>query len=186
MKKMTPSQRTMKWAKDNPERAKKLNDESRARVIHNPVRLKKRRDRWRDYYANNAASVIESHRKWRANNPWAKIADGCRSVIRNVIYGVSCRGPKAEALLGCAVFEFRSKIEAQFEPGMTWENFGRRGWTLSHKRAVREFKDVLHTEAGRNECFHHSNLKPEWEWSNRAKHTKDNLTPAQTELGALV
>jgi len=145
----------MKWAKENPERYRQLSNESRARVLDDPVRLQKRRDS----------------------------TDRCRSAIRNVIYGVSCRGPKAEALLGCTVFEFRAIIEKQFEPGMTWKNFGRGGWTLSHRRAVREFKDVMHTEAGRNECFHHSNLKPEWEWSNRAKHTRPELTTAQTTLG---
>ena len=173
----------MKWAKENPERYRQLSNESRARVLDDPVRLQKRRDSIRRYYAENAATVIESHRKWRAKNLWAKTADRCRSAIRNVIYGVSCRGPKAEALLGCTVFEFRAIIEKQFEPGMTWKNFGRGGWTLSHRRAVREFKDVMHTEAGRNECFHHSNLKPEWEWSNRAKHTRPELTTAQTTLG---
>jgi hypothetical protein len=65
---------------------------------------------------------------------------------------------------------------------MTWDNFGRKGWTLSHIKACASFKARLLTEAGRKECFHFSNIKPEWEWSNRAKHAGDSLTEAQKEL----
>lgn len=172
----------MKWQRDNPERAKALNKASRDRVINDPKRLKRRRANTRRYYYANKANVVESHRKWRAKNEWAVVADRCRSLLRNAVRVASIRCPNTEMMLGCSIFEFREKLEAQWKVGMNWGNFGRGGWTLSHKRPVAEFKEVLLTEEGKKECFHWSNLMPEWEADNRAKHVRTELTLAQKSV----
>jgi hypothetical protein len=36
-------------------------------------------------------------------------------------------------VLGCSIVEFRAHLEAQFQPGMTWETYGRDGcWEIDH------------------------------------------------------
>jgi hypothetical protein len=36
-------------------------------------------------------------------------------------------------VLGCTIIEFRAHLEAQFQPGMTWETYGRDGcWEIDH------------------------------------------------------
>lgn len=175
---MTPSERARKWNRENPERSKQLARESAARIKFDPERLRRRRESLKRYYARNP----EKMRQWRNGSEWARMADRCRSLLRGVIYGLSCRGQKSEALLGCTGDEFREYIKGLWESGMTWENFGRGGWTLSHIKACAVFRERLLTEEGRKECFHFSNIKPEWEWSNRAKHVKSVLTEAQEKL----
>ena len=89
---MTPSERTMKWGKENPERAKALQEASRARIMFNPDRLKRRREASRKYYAKHP----EKMRRWREESKWGKVADRCRSLVRNAMYGVACRGVTLE------------------------------------------------------------------------------------------
>ncbi len=67
-------------------------------------------------------------------------------------------------LLGCSVPSFRIYIESKFEPGMTWENYGKE-WHLDHIVPCAMF-DLTKSEH-QKACFHFSNYQPLF--------TKDNL-----------
>ena len=59
--------------------------------------------------------------------------------------------------LGCSVSELREHVEAQFVPGMTWDNWGTE-WQLDHIRPL-----VSYNLADRTQFLaacHYTNLRP--------------------------
>lgn len=70
-------------------------------------------------------------------------------------------------LLGCSVTELRAHLEKQFQPGMTWENYGC-GWHVDHIRPCANFENLADPDQQRK-CFHFSNLQPLWALENLKK-----------------
>lgn len=70
-------------------------------------------------------------------------------------------------LCGCTRSELVTHLESLFELGMTWQNHGRKGWHLDHKRPVYMFD--LQSEAGFAQANHWTNLQPLWWWEHREK-----------------
>ena len=70
-------------------------------------------------------------------------------------------------LIGCSKRELVTHIEAQFLPGMTWENYGRGGWEMDHINPCASF-DLTDPEQQRN-CFHFTNLRPRWAAENQSR-----------------
>jgi len=71
------------------------------------------------------------------------------------------------ALVGCSVEFLKKYIENQFTTGMTWDNYGRKGWSIDHIKPCASF-DLTKSEEQRA-CFHYSNLRPLWETDNIKK-----------------
>jgi len=80
------------------------------------------------------------------------------------------RSASAVRDLGCSIPEFIKYIEAQFSPGMSWENWSRKGWHLDHKQPLASF-DLTDSEQAKIAC-HYSNLQPLWAKANEAKGAK--------------
>jgi hypothetical protein len=73
----------------------------------------------------------------------------------------------AKGYLGCSLSALVEKFEHQFEDGMTWNNFGARGWVIDHILPVSrfDFRKISHI---RKAC-HYRNLRPCWESENIRK-----------------
>jgi hypothetical protein len=71
------------------------------------------------------------------------------------------------ALLGCSMDQFCGHLEIHFLPGMSWENYGKTGWEIDHKKPCCSF-DLLDISQ-RQKCFHYSNLQPLWAEDNQKK-----------------
>lgn len=79
-------------------------------------------------------------------------------------------------LIGCTVDQFRAHIEKQFLPGMTWENYGRNGWTIDHVIPCAQFD--LSIPDSQKICFNYTNLQPLWHSDNikkGKKYTRRNI-----------
>ena len=74
------------------------------------------------------------------------------------------------SLLGCTFEELKIHLESQFSPGMTWENYGKLGWEIDHKRPCTSF-DLTDSEQ-QKQCFHFTNLQPLWQKQNASKGGK--------------
>lgn len=74
-----------------------------------------------------------------------------------------------EKVIGCSVQELKEYLEKQFEPDMTWDNYGRlpHQWEIDHRRACKHF-DLRNAEEQR-QCFHYTNMQPLWMPLNRSK-----------------
>lgn len=73
-------------------------------------------------------------------------------------------------LCGCTPAELQSYLEAQFLPGMTWDNWTIDGWHVDHIRPCASF-DLTDPEQQRA-CFHYTNLQPLWWEDNLRKGAK--------------
>lgn len=73
-------------------------------------------------------------------------------------------------MLGCSLAYFITYIERQWLPGMSWENYGRNGWHIDHKKPCAGF-DLSDPEQQRV-CFHHTNMQPLWARDNLSKNDR--------------
>ena len=99
-----------------------------------------------------------------------RLAGNLRNALRRAVKASGGRKPgRTVELLGCSVAEFKSYIEAQWQEGMSWDNWGRTVdcWQLDHKRPIASFD--LTDEAQVRACFHFSNYQPLWMLENAIK-----------------
>lgn len=92
----------------------------------------------------------------------------------------SSRSGSAVRDLGCSVAELKARLESQFAPGMTWENWGKGlgTWQIDHiyPLAAADLTDRTQFLAVAN----WRNLQPLWSEDNNAKG--DRVTPAAQAL----
>lgn len=131
----------------------------------------------------NAAQIVRK-RRWRAQNRerhlavsraydakqlrenlQRRISKNLRHRIYKAMLGRT-RGVSAVKDLGISIQEFRTYIERQFAPGMTWDNYGR--WHLDHKRTLASF-DLTDQDQARAAC-HFTNYQPLWALDNQRKY----------------
>jgi len=76
-------------------------------------------------------------------------------------------------LIGCDRETFLSYIEKQFTEGMTWENYGLKGWHVDHILPLSLFDLTVEDEV-RKAC-HYTNLQPLWWQDNLEKGNKVSI-----------
>jgi Prasinovirus endonuclease VII len=111
-----------------------------------------------------------------AENENARIADRLRSAINSALRlcksGRDWRqGAKLRAIVGCSKPDLIAHIEAQFLPGMSWSNYGRKGWELDHLKQCASFDLTQHDQVLL--CFHYTNLRPLWRADNNRRPRKE-------------
>lgn len=96
-----------------------------------------------------------------------RLAVFCCSLIARCLRNKTDR---TALLLGYSVEELRSHLEAHFEPGMSWDNYGkgRDEWSIDHSRPISSFP-MTTTLAEINKL---ENLRPMWHRKNCAKKNK--------------
>ena len=73
-------------------------------------------------------------------------------------------------LVGCTPEFLRSYLESLFTEGMTWDNYGPKGWHVDHILPCASFD--LTKEEEQKKCFHYTNLQPLWWFDNLRKSDK--------------
>jgi hypothetical protein len=146
-------------------------DDVKARAAAwNAAHPEERRARDAAYYRANAEAIKARVAERRRTNPSVRqsmrLVDNLRRRLNKALRGIS-KSARTLALLGCTLDELRSHLEAQFKPGMTWENYGYRGWHVDHIRPCSNF-DLSDPEQQR-QCFHFTNLQPLWAELNLKK-----------------
>ena len=87
-------------------------------------------------------------------------------------------------LLGCTISELITYLQSKFLPGMSWENYGRKGWHIDHIRPLSSF-DLTDVEQ-RRIAFHHTNLQPLWasdNWRKGGRYDAAETTLRKAEPG---
>lgn len=122
-----------------------------------------------DYYYKNRDEIREkrkTHSKKHKQKLNHKLGCVIRSRINKVIKKEN-RSFSAVETLACSLEEFISYLESKFQPGMTWENRGFRGWHIDHIKPLCSF-DLLDPEQFK-EATHYTNLQPLWAKDNYKK-----------------
>lgn len=135
-------------------------------------------------------------RKWtkerRENDPGFRIMASLRARLGNALraFGNGKKFADTTTLIGCSVPELVAHIEAQFEPWMTWDNYGHRGlknggiaWAIDHVIPCASFR--LEDEEEQKKCCHFSNLSPLEYRENIRKGKKLDWKPVVSVIQAL-
>jgi hypothetical protein len=72
-----------------------------------------------------------------------------------------------DELLGCSWSELMCHLGSKFKTGMSWQNYGAKGWHIDHIKPLCAF-DLTDPEQ-RAVAFHYSNLQPLWALDNMRK-----------------
>lgn len=142
----------------------------------------------KDYVEKNVDSVAELKHEWYLKNrqhnidkrkelhyrklkedPLYKLKFQIRSRFARAISG-NYKAGSAVANLGCSIEELKTHLESKFQPGMTWENYGIKGWHIDHIQPLDNF-DLTNLEQLKTAC-HYSNLQPLWWQDNLRKGNK--------------
>ena len=129
---------------------------NKERILRNTARWKK----------DNPAKFAAHRRKYLRNSPKARIANNSRDRIRRMIGSQGKGRGRSNRLIGCSADTLCLILEAQFMPGMTWDNYGS-AWHVDHIIPLSAY-DLTDPEQQR-EAFHYTNLQPMWAHENMAK-----------------
>lgn len=189
-----------KWGKDNPEKLKvnkkRAYERNREEVLKrqseyvkkNATSVSKRQREWRDKNADKLRAKREALRnenpemvrdrerrayRKKVSTPEGRVIRFMRSRIwQAVVRKAGRKSNRTLILIGCTTKQLKAHIESLWLPGMTWENYGLRGWHIDHIKPCAAF-DL--TDAGeQTRCFHYTNLQPLW--------ASDNLKKADSYL----
>ena len=144
-------ERSRIWARENKDRARE-NNRAYMSIEGNAERRRARgRKRHSERYRSDVQYRLKISLRTRINQA-LKRNRRPTSVLRAV---------------GCTISELKSHIEAQFCPGMTWDNWARDGWHVDHIVPL-SFFDLSDPEQMRA-AAHFSNLRPLWAKDNLSK-----------------
>ena len=112
--------------------------------------------------ANGKKAAYERNRK--AKDPLYKFSGAVRTTIYMAFRKSGYKKSAAsESLLGCTMDEFKAYIQSQFEPGMTFDNYGE--WHIDHKVPLKLAQSIEEIAA----LNHYTNLQPLWAIDNLQK-----------------
>jgi hypothetical protein len=98
-----------------------------------------------------------SYNKKQKQKPMVRVILNLRRRLVLALHG-EMKADGTMKLLGCTPQEFRSHLEKQFSPGMTWNNYGKNGWSMDHIIPCLHF-DLSKPEE-QKKCFHYTNIRP--------------------------
>jgi predicted nucleic acid-binding Zn ribbon protein len=109
------------------------------------------------------------HGKIAKSKPINRVKHALRGRLAALIKSAKATKKRsAIKLIGCTPMFLVKWLEQQFQPGMSWANYGR--WHIDHIRPCAAFNLFDLKEQGK--CFHYSNLQPLWCADNCAKGAK--------------
>ena len=168
-----------------------LLDKVKARREADPVSFKKTTGAWREANRQrlNASQLTPKAKMRRKNNhivrqktdPSYRVRRYLRKTLWYCLKVYSrtraSKSVSALTLVGCSIPELVAHIESRWTEGMSWDNYGLRGWHIDHIRPCSSFD--FSNPSDQERCFHFTNLQPLWATDNLRKSA--SLTWQQQE-----
>lgn len=112
----------------------------------------------REYRINKAETIRNNNiRRYQKRTVSDKIKQNLRGRIRSCI---KRKSNSSMELLGCSIEYLCEYLESKFTKGMTWNNYGLKGWHIDHIIPCSSF-DFTNSDE-QKKCFHYTNLQPLW------------------------
>ena len=146
-----------KYRKENKEAKKAYNAKWRAENKDYDAKYREENKEARNAYEKSRSKsdpIFKTARLLR-NRTWA--------ILKNKKFS---RSQSSSEYLGCSFEQLKTHLEAQFQPGMTWENQGQ--WHVDHIISLASAKTIEEVYA----LCHYSNLQPLWAAENISKGAK--------------
>ena len=184
------SKSNKEWREKNPDYMKEYNksDKSKEYQKHyykdNNEEYKKRKKEWRKnnrqresetcqtYREENRDKLNAYHREWkkakRVEDVSYKLKENISRRIRYELNTLITKGKNKHTVdyLGTSIEYIKTYLEARFEIGMNWNNYGT-SWHIDHiiPCASWNFNNIFETMC----CWNYRNLQPMWALSNKSK-----------------
>ena len=147
-------------------------------LAHREERLAKAKQRYWDDPSKSAARKARSRQRINKrerekfqSDVQFRIGKILRNRLRRAITLQDlARTGSAIDLLGCTINEARAHLESLFIDGMSWENYGHKGWHIDHIRPLISFD--LEDPKQLAEACHYTNLQPLWASDNHIKGSR--------------
>ena len=135
------------------------------------VYLQKQKE-WRKGYYSKYNQIRNQRRKIRLQlDKNYELGDRLRHRIKRAIkQHKGIRHSSSLSLLGTDMKTVKEHLESLFTKGMSWDNYGYRGWHVDHIVPCASF-DLTDPEQ-QKKCFHYTNLQPLWAKDNLSKGAK--------------
>lgn len=123
------------------------------------------------YYKENKEKCIKLSTKYTKERSQVDVQFRLQRRLRNrLYYALKMKSWKKHTkfaqYIGCSLEELKIHLENQFQPGMTWDNYGK--WHLDHIKCL----DSATTEEELYKLCHYTNLQPLWALDNIIKSNK--------------
>jgi hypothetical protein len=125
------------------------------------------KNRWNNLSEVERGILRKKRQENKKANPNYKAIKAHRRRLAKTINKKTC---KTIEVLGCSPLELRLHLESLWTEGMSWDNYGFKGWHIDHKIPIALFD--LSCPEQMKICFHYTNLQPLW--------AKDNLSKGAT------
>lgn len=171
-----------KWRMENAARRKEVNqawhaaNKDRVRETTKAYRLKNAdhlKARSKEYAAANPDRMREAKRKHKEktlSTPRGKLENAIGANIRNGIKRGSKQGRRTFDLLGYSCDDLMVHLEKQFQPGMSWANYGE--WHIDHEIPLAAHNYETPDDIDFKRAWALSNLRPMWAYDNMSKGAK--------------
>lgn len=127
----------------------------------------------KEYAKENRLEISQRNNRYRQEKKKVDKQFLLRTILRGrlnaALKGRSKCGSAVKDL-GCSVQELKFYLEGKFTDGMSWENYGLRGWHIDHVIPL-SFFDLSNREQFLKAC-HYTNLQPMWAVENIKKGNK--------------
>jgi len=116
-------------------------------------------------WKNKNQKYLKKYRRKRRKQPTVKLIDNVRRRINSMIKNKS---KHSIDYLGIDIKSYKKYLENLFQKGMTWKNYGVKGWHIDH---------IIPLSSAKNEkelikLFHYSNTRPLWAKDNLIKSNR--------------
>lgn len=123
-------------------------------------------------YAKSEANKLRQRqyeKERRKSDPIFKLGVNMRRRFIHALKG-TVKQSSVLKLIGCSLEELKKHLESQFIEGMTWGNWGLKGWHVDHIKPLNLF-DPNDPEQMKK-AWHYSNLRPLWAKENHSRPKK--------------
>lgn len=156
--------RGAEWKAKNPDKVRA----ARIRRYHgNADRFAAEAREWRKANPDKARAVRQRSHAKRATVPQFRLEAAIRAGLVQSLPPGAKAGRKTWLLLGYSRDDLRTHLEAQFRPGMTWENYG--DWHVDHVVPLAAFNYDTPEHIDFRRAWALSNLQPLWATDNHRK-----------------
>ena len=132
----------------------------------------KARKQWQEKFEAEKGMPIST---WKLkNDPQLKLHSRLNTRISDALKKQGMvKAAKTAKLIDAEIADFKAYLSANWEEGMSWDNYGKEGWHVDHIRPCASFD--LTDEEQQLVCFNWRNLRPMWGADNISK--SDNYDP---------
>lgn len=123
-----------------------------------------------EFVGRKGRNMYCSSECWRSAGVQGRISSAMRTgICRGLSHGEKS-SRKTFEILGYSLDQLKSHIERQFSRGMSWANYGVRGWHIDHRVPLTAFSYSSMECQGFKDAWALTNLQPLWSEDNWSKN----------------